>query len=87
MMNETQLAALAALSSGTAAAKPESKTIDYKISMANKAGDVKSVGIVKLWKRFNSYQMKQIVTVLVGDGKRVTIEELTGEAPTSNDEF
>ena len=83
-MNEAQLKALQSLS-GEATSK-ESKTIDYKIAMANKAGDVKSVGIVKLWKRFSEAQMQGIIAVL-GGSDRVTIELLTGEVITSDDEF
>ena len=82
-MNPEQLAALAGLSSET----KESKTIDYKVAIANKNGDIKSVGIIKLWKRFSAIQMAGIIEVLAGESGRVTIEELTGEAQVSNDEF
>jgi len=87
-MNETQLQALQALTGTTTATKKqESKTIDYKISVANKQGVIKAVGIVKLWKRFNETQMAQIVELLVGKSKRVSIEILTDEPVTTDDEF
>lgn len=83
-MDEKQLAALAALS-GATSGKQESKTIDYKVSMANKNGEVKSVGIFKIWKRFSEAQMAQIVARLSADG--VMIEVLNGSTATSDDEF
>jgi len=83
-MNEQQLQALSALA-GTSNSK-ESKTVDYKVSVTNKAGAVKSAGILKLWKRFSEDQMNGIIAIL-GGSKRVTIELLTNEQAVSDDEF
>lgn len=83
-MDEKQLAALAALS-GATNGKQESKTVDYKVSVANKKGEIKSVGIFKIWKRFSEAQMAQIVARLSTDG--VMIELLDGATATSDDEF
>lgn len=83
-MTPKQIAALASMTTTTAT--KESKTIDYKVSMTNKAGDVKSVGIFKVWKRFSESQIAGIVALL-GTSDRVTIELLTGETVTSDDEF
>jgi len=82
-MNPEQLKALASL--GGANTTKESKTIDYKISMPNKAGEIKSIGIVKVWKRFSESQQAQIVAKLAECG--AIIEPLTGETATSDDEF
>lgn len=83
-MTDQQLAALTAMNKKTE--NKESKTIDYKVSIANKNKEIKSVGIFKVWKRFSDVQMEQIVAVL-GGNKRVSIELLTGETATSDDEF
>ncbi len=37
-------------------AQQESKTVDYRINVVSKAGDVRSAGILKLWKRFDETQ-------------------------------
>ena len=84
-MTQEQINALAAMTTNTAVTK-ESKTIDYKVTMENKAGEMKSVGIFKVWKRFNEAQIEGIVKLLSGN-KRVQVELLTGEAVSSDDEF
>jgi len=83
-MTPEQIQALSAMT--TTPATKESKTIDYKVSVANKAGVIKSVGIFKVWKRFSDEQIQGIIGIL-GGSKRVTIELLTGETVTSDDEF
>lgn len=82
-MTPKQIAALAGMSAGTQA--KESKTVDYKIALPNKNGEVKSVGIVKVWKRFSEKQQEQIVAKLAECG--AIIEMLTGETVASDDEF
>ena len=83
-MTPEQIQALSAMTS-TPSTK-ESKTIDYKVSMANKKKVIKSVGIFKVWKRFTPEQIDGIIALL-GGSSRVTLELLTGETATSDDEF
>ena len=83
-MTPEQIQALSAMTS-TPATK-ESKTVDYKVAVANTEGVVKSAGILKLWKRFSDKQMAGIVAIL-GSSDRVTIELMTGETAASDDEF
>lgn len=82
-MNEEQLKALASFTAP--ATNKESKTVDYKVSMTNKAGQIKAVGIFKIWKRFSDVQQEQIVKKLATKG--VMVELLTNEAVESDDEF
>ena len=83
-MTPEQIAALASIRT-TGTPTKESKTDDYKISLANKNGVVKSVGIVKIWKRFSESQQAQIIAKLQETG--ALIEKLTGETAASDDEF
>lgn len=83
IMNEEQLKALASFTAPST--QKESKTIDYKVSMENKAGVVKAVGIFKIWKRFSDAQQAQIVKKLTAEG--IMIELLTDETAVSDDEF
>lgn len=82
-MNEEQLKALASFTAPST--QKESKTVDYKVSMTNKAGQIKAVGIFKVWKRFSDVQQAQIVKRLATEG--IVIELLTDEAVESDDEF
>jgi len=82
-MTPEQIAALAGMTSTPA---KESKTIDYKVAVANKAGAVKSVGIFKVWKRFSDEQIAGILAI-IGENERVTVELMTGETTASDDEF
>ena len=84
-MTPEQIQALSAMTS-TPATQKESKTIDYKVSIANKKKVIKSVGILKVWKRFSPEQIDGILAIL-GGSTRVTIELLTGETVTSDNEF
>ena len=47
-----------------APAQPESKTNDFRVNMSNSKGDIRSVGILKIWKRFNEVQTASIVARL-----------------------
>jgi len=66
----------------------ESKTVDYRINITNKAGDIRSAGILKLWKRFDDAQQEAIVAILSTSDAVVEITPMSEEASTGvRDEF
>lgn len=83
MTREEVLASIAGNTNGSAT---KSKTDAYTVTMANKKGELKSVGMLNLWNRFNEKQQKQIISKLSEiDG--IIIEKYTGESQSTDDEF
>ena len=60
----------------------ESKTVDYRINMVDKAGAVKAVGIVKLWKHYDEAQQQAIIAILATPDQIVEISPMEQEATT-----
>lgn len=71
-----------------APAERETKTVDYRINVSSKAGDVRSAGILKLWKRFDETQQAALVAILSTSESVVEITPMSEEATTGvKDEF
>lgn len=78
---------LASLSAGTPSTSDKSKTTPYKVTMANKNGEMKSIGMINIWARFNDAQQAQIVKKLQDAVDGLSIELYTGETSSTDDEF
>ena len=86
-----QFALLANAMAGNTTAQTKSKTVDYKVLIANKNGEVRNVGYLNVWNRFSEAQIASIVALLSETTKpnagRISIELSTNETSAPDDEF
>ena len=86
-----QFEMLANVMAGNNNAQSKSKTVDYKVLIANKNGEVRNVGYLNVWNRFSDEQIASIIALMSETTKpntgRISIELATTETTAPDDEF
>ncbi len=91
LTQENEFAMLQNIMAGKTNAQAKSKTVDYKVLITNKNGEVRNVGYLNLWNRFSEAQIEAILAIVLETSKenkgRISVELATNETTAPDDEF
>ena len=63
---QNQFEMLASAMAGNNTAQSKSKTVDYKVLISNKNGEVRNVGYLNVWNRFSETQIASLTNKVSG---------------------